>query len=45
MAHLLRNQATLDAIIADKPLKELRAAWQPELEEFQKRRAKYLIYE
>src|ERR1041385_3003533 len=34
MAHLLRNPSTLDAIKADKPLKEIRASWQPELEEF-----------
>jgi len=45
MAHLLKNPATLDAIIADKPLQEIRASWGPGLEEFQKRRAKYLIYE
>jgi uncharacterized protein YbbC (DUF1343 family) len=45
MAHLLLDQPTLDAIKADKPLKEIRAAWQPGLDEFQKRREKYLLYE
>ena len=44
MAHLLKHQPTLDAIKADKPLKEIRAAWQQDLDEFQKRRAKYLLY-
>ena len=28
----------------DKPLKEIRALWQKDLDEFQQRRAKYLIY-
>ena len=44
MKHLLLDQRTLDAIKADKPLKEIRAAWQTGLDEFQKRREKYLIY-
>jgi hypothetical protein len=30
---------------ADKPVAEIRAAWAADLEEFQKRRAKYLIYQ
>lgn len=42
--HLLLDQATLDAIKAGKPLKDIRAAWQRELEEFEKRRAKFLMY-
>jgi len=44
MDRLLLHQPTLDAIKAGKPLKEIRAAWQPDLDEFQKRRAKYLLY-
>jgi len=44
IGHLLLDQATLDAIKAGKPLKEIRAAWQNGLEEFKKRRGKYLIY-
>ncbi len=44
LGRLLLHQHTLDAIKAGKPLKEIRAAWQPDLDEFQKRRAKYLLY-
>ena len=44
MAHLLLDEATFEAIKADKPLKEIRAAWQGKLDEFQKRREKFLIY-
>jgi len=44
MDRLLLHQPTLNAIKAGKPLKEIRAAWQPDLDEFQKRRAKYLLY-
>lgn len=44
MAHLLLNRATLDAIKAGQPIGEIRASWEPGLKDFQKRRAKYLIY-
>ncbi len=44
MSHLLLHPATLDAIKANKPLNEIRASWQKDLDEFQQRRAKYLIY-
>jgi uncharacterized protein YbbC (DUF1343 family)/CubicO group peptidase (beta-lactamase class C family) len=44
MAHLLLHPPTMEAIKAGKPLKEIRAGWQKELDEFEKRRAKYLIY-
>ncbi len=44
MSHLLLDQPTLDAVKADKPLKEIRAAWQPGLDEFMKRRTRYLLY-
>jgi uncharacterized protein YbbC (DUF1343 family) len=35
---------TLEAVKANQPLKEIRSAWQKNLDEFQKRRAKYLLY-
>jgi uncharacterized protein YbbC (DUF1343 family)/CubicO group peptidase (beta-lactamase class C family) len=44
MRHLLLHPPTLEAIKADKPLKEIRALWQKGLDEFQQRRAEYLIY-
>jgi len=44
MAHLLLDEPTLEAIKADKSLKEIRSAWQKKLQEFQTRRAKYLLY-
>jgi uncharacterized protein YbbC (DUF1343 family) len=44
MRHLLLHPPTSEAIKADKPLKEIRALWQKDLDEFQQRRAKYLIY-
>jgi len=44
MAHLLLHPPTLEAIKAGKPPKEIRAGWQKELDDFEKRRAKYLIY-
>lgn len=42
--HLLLHPPTLEAIRADKSLAEIRAAWQADLEEFQKRRSQYLLY-
>jgi uncharacterized protein YbbC (DUF1343 family)/CubicO group peptidase (beta-lactamase class C family) len=44
MRHLLLHPPTLAAIKADKPLPEIRALWQKDLDEFMQRRAKYLIY-
>jgi uncharacterized protein YbbC (DUF1343 family)/CubicO group peptidase (beta-lactamase class C family) len=44
MRHLLLHPPTLEAVKADKPLKDIRALWQKELNEFMQRRAKYLIY-
>jgi len=44
MRHLLLHPPTLEAVKADKPLKEIRALWQKDLDEFMQRRAKYLIY-
>ena len=44
MAHLLLHPPTLEAVKADKPLNEIHALWQKDLDEFQRRRAKYLIY-
>jgi uncharacterized protein YbbC (DUF1343 family)/CubicO group peptidase (beta-lactamase class C family) len=44
MRHLLLHPPTFEAIKADKPLKEIRALWQKDLDQFQLRRAKYLLY-
>ena len=44
MSHLLLHPPTLEAVKADKPLKEIRALWQADLDQFMQRRAKYLIY-
>ena len=44
MRHLLLHPPTLAAIKADKPLQEIRALWQKDLDDFMQRRAKYLIY-
>jgi uncharacterized protein YbbC (DUF1343 family)/CubicO group peptidase (beta-lactamase class C family) len=44
MAHLLLDQPTLDALKENKPLSEIHAGWQKNLDEFQKQRAKYLLY-
>jgi len=44
LERLLLHPATLAAIKANKPLGEIRALWQADLEEFQKIRAKYLLY-
>ena len=38
------NQLTLEAIKADKSLDEIHVLWKSDLEEFQQRRARYLIY-
>jgi uncharacterized protein YbbC (DUF1343 family)/CubicO group peptidase (beta-lactamase class C family) len=44
MGHLLLHPPTLAAVKADKPLIEIRALWQKDLDEFMQRRAKYLLY-
>jgi len=44
LEHLLVDPATLQAIKADKPLKEIHALWEKDLADFQKVRAKYLMY-
>jgi uncharacterized protein YbbC (DUF1343 family) len=44
MKRLLLHPVTLEAIKAGKSLKEIHATWTADLAEFQKRRAKYLIY-
>jgi uncharacterized protein YbbC (DUF1343 family)/CubicO group peptidase (beta-lactamase class C family) len=41
---LLIHQATYDGLLAGKPIAALEAAWQPGLEEFRQRRAKFLLY-
>ena len=44
MSHLLLHPPTLEAVKADKSLKEIHAIWQHDLDDFQKVRAKYLMY-
>jgi uncharacterized protein YbbC (DUF1343 family) len=44
LEHLLGHPATLEAIKANKSLKEIHALWQPDLDAFLKVRAKYLMY-
>ena len=41
---LLQHQPTLDAIKAGKTLAEIKQLWATDLEEFKKRREKFLIY-
>jgi uncharacterized protein YbbC (DUF1343 family) len=41
---LLAHPASVEAILADQPLREIRALWQPELGKFLERRKKVLIY-
>ena len=41
---LMGNKATLKAIKDDEPLAEIRKLWTADLEKFQERRAKYLLY-
>jgi uncharacterized protein YbbC (DUF1343 family)/CubicO group peptidase (beta-lactamase class C family) len=41
---LMGNQATLEAIKADKPLDEIHKLWADDLEKFKERRKKYLLY-
>jgi uncharacterized protein YbbC (DUF1343 family) len=42
---LLGNKAALDALLAGKGVAEIEATWQAGLADFQKRRAKYLLYD
>jgi len=44
LERLLIHPATLEAIKADKPLKEIHALWQADLDQFKRVRAKYLMY-
>ena len=44
MKKLIGNQATLDAIEADKPLAEIKALWADDLKAFSERRNAYLLY-
>lgn len=41
---LLKHPATVEAIRAGRPLREIRQAWQPALEAFAQRRQQFLIY-
>ena len=42
--HLLQHQPTIDAIKAGKSLAEIKQLWAGDLDEFKKRREKFLIY-
>lgn len=42
---LLADQLTLDGLKSDRPLGQIRELWRPALEQFEKVRAKYLMYE
>jgi uncharacterized protein YbbC (DUF1343 family) len=42
--HLLLHPQTLEAVKADKSLTDIHALWRADVEEFQKRREKFLIY-
>src|SRR5439155_9173166 len=42
---LLQHAATSDGVKAGRPVAELERGWQKELDEFQARRRKYLLYE
>ena len=44
MKHLLLHAPTLEAVKAGKPLSEIRASWKSDVDEFTRRREKYLIY-
>ncbi len=44
MDHLLKHPPTLDAIRADRPLPDIHALWQKDLDAFRTLRAKYLMY-
>jgi uncharacterized protein YbbC (DUF1343 family) len=44
MAALLVDEPTLQAILQDKPLPEIRAFWTAGMEDFKARRQKYLLY-
>jgi uncharacterized protein YbbC (DUF1343 family)/CubicO group peptidase (beta-lactamase class C family) len=44
ISHLLFHPDTLEAIKSGKPLADIRTGWQKDIEDFQKRRAKYLLY-
>ena len=44
LQHLLRHAPTIDAIRAGKSLAEIKRFWTSDLEDFKKRREKFLIY-
>lgn len=44
LERLLMHPATLEAIKADKSLKQIHSLWQADLDQFKKIRAKYLMY-
>lgn len=44
LEHLLVHPATLEAIKANKSVRDIHALWESDLQQFQKLRAKYLMY-
>ena len=44
VSHLLLHPPTLEAVKADRPLPKIHELWRTDLKEFEKRRAKYLLY-
>jgi len=44
ISHLLLHDGTLEAIRNDKSLQEIHAMWEKDLEDFRKRREKFLLY-
>ncbi|MFO1488428.1 MAG: DUF1343 domain-containing protein [Verrucomicrobiota bacterium] len=45
LGRLLLHLETLTAIKADKSLRDIKASWKPERRDFERRRAKYLLYQ
>ncbi len=43
--YLLGNQRVLDPILAGKTITQIRAIYQPALEDFKRRRSRFLLYE
>jgi uncharacterized protein YbbC (DUF1343 family)/CubicO group peptidase (beta-lactamase class C family) len=45
MSHLLVHEPTLEAIIADKSLQEIHALWKSDVDAFNDRRSRFLLYQ
>jgi uncharacterized protein YbbC (DUF1343 family) len=42
--HLLLHGATLEGLRSQQPLRDIKAGWRKDLDSFEKRRARYLLY-